>query len=299
MTLNVRHTIPAVAAALLALTALPGCFTGIEKTPVIKDSGSSSGKVTITPEQQLMGKIHVQPPRDWRAGKPFIVAEGRLSYAYAPASVAGGLHSGDTIRLSGIAGSVRLSGDSITELTFTTPNGATVSTKVESPLSAVMASATLPVPFAIDADMVADVRALLTGREVWTLRKAPNGRKYERMTIEDVIPGNADYPLKVIAGGDSLFMVVSSRSSSARTFDNLFSLSNPRRRYPQISDKNWDLICRGKIAVDMTREECRLALGAPAEVDRDAAYNGIIERWTYENGVYLVFTDGLLTRFRL
>lgn len=299
MAVKSRNIIPAVAAALIALSALPGCFTGIERTPTIKDSSSSKAKVTLTPEQSLLQSVRPEAPARWRRGKPFILTDGRLDYAYTPSSEASRLHPGDTIRLHEIRGSVRLSGDSVSEVVFSTPSGPYISTRVESPLSVVMGGGSLPVPFAIDADMVADVRKLLAGRKVWTLRKGKSGRKYEGVTIDDVLPGNADYPLTVVAGGDSLYMVVSSRSTSARTFDNLFSLSDPRKRYPQISDENWNLICMGKIALDMTREECRLALGAPAEVDRDVAYSGLIERWTYENGVYLVFTDGLLTRFRL
>ena len=48
----------------------------------------------------------------------------------------------------------------------------------------------------------------------------------------------------------------------------------------------------------MTMEECRLALGSPREVERDATYGALIERWIYENGIYLLFSDGILTRFR-
>ncbi|MDE6513468.1 MAG: hypothetical protein K2L05_04720, partial [Muribaculaceae bacterium] len=92
--------------------------------------------------------------------------------------------------------------------------------------------------------------------------------------------------------------VTNSRNATARTFANQFSLTNPRKNYPQISDTNWNLISQGRVALDMTREECRLALGAPSQVDREALPNGIFERWIYEDGVYLFFTDGLLTRFR-
>lgn len=290
---------PAAVVALFALATLPGCFTGIERTPVIKDSSSSKGKQAKTPEQELLASIGQQPVSQWRAGKPFIITEGRLQYAYVPSTEAAKLNSGDTLRLKELRGQVRLSGDSVTDIVFSTPAGTEVYTRVESPLSAVSAGGSLPIPFAIDADMVSDVRKLLSGRNVWTLRTGKSGRKYEAVTITDILPGNADFPFKVVAGQDTVLMVAHSRSTSARTFDNFFALSDPRRRYPDISDEHWDLICRGKIATDMTREECRLALGAPAEVDRTAAYNGLIERWTYENGVYLYFTDGVLTRFRL
>ncbi|QCD41540.1 hypothetical protein E7747_04035 [Duncaniella dubosii] len=60
----------------------------------------------------------------------------------------------------------------------------------------------------------------------------------------------------------------------------------------------WDKIINGRVALDMTREECRLALGAPREVDRGADNSYIREVWLYENGIYLVFEDGILKLYR-
>lgn len=286
------------AVGALALAALSGCFTGIEKTPVIKDTSSSKSKSAPTQEQTILSSVVAQSPAEWVPGKPFIVAYGRLTFAYAPTSEAAALNAGDTLRFASLQPNVRLAGDSITEVYLTTPSGKLIHTVVESPISAISHNS-LPLPFLVDIDLVDAVRNQLKGKTVWTLRPGRDGRKYQRTRIADVLCGNADFPLLVITETDTLRMVLSSRSSSARTFDNLFSLSDPRKRYPQISDPTWDNICRGKIAVDMTREECRLALGAPASVERTAAYAGIIERWTYEDGKFLIFTDGLLTNFRL
>lgn len=41
----------------------------------------------------------------------------------------------------------------------------------------------------------------------------------------------------------------------------------------------------------MTRDECRLALGAPATT-------GMVEFWQYSDGIYLLFEENILTRFR-
>lgn len=292
-------SILAYAAGALALAALSGCFTGIEKTPVIKDTTSSKAKTTLTPEQELLSTVAPQTPGEWIPGKPFIVTPGRLTYAYSPTSDAATLSEGDTLRFAELRTSVRLAGDSITEVYLSTPAGKRILTVVESPLSSII-NKPLPLPFLVDVDVVDEVRRRLKGKTVWTIRAGRDGKKYQRTRIVDVLSGgNADFPLLVATEADTMRMVLSSRSSSARTFDNLFSLSDPRKRYPQISDAIWENICRGKIAVDMTREECRLALGAPASVERTAAYSGIIERWTYEDGKFLLFTDGLLTRFRL
>lgn len=93
-------------------------------------------------------------------------------------------------------------------------------------------------------------------------------------------------------------MSVGSDLRATRKFGSLLSLSNPRDRYPEITDANWNNIVNGRVSEDMTREECRLALGAPATVDRRPGYSIMREIWTYENGRYLIFEDGLLRSFR-
>lgn len=288
------------AVGALALTALQGCFTGIEHTATIKDTTSKSkNKPVMTDEQKLLKDVAPQFPALWKAGKPFIVTEGRLAYAYTPASEAAKLHTGDTLYFEAFRPGVRLAGDSVTEVVLNIPAHEQIHTTIESPLSKIMDAEVLTLPFTVDADLVGSVRDKLKGKTVWTIRKGRDGRKFQKTEIIDVLPGNADFPFKVVIPGDSMLMLLNSRSASARTFGNMFTLSDPRKRYPQISDKTWANICNGTIAVDMTREECRLALGAPAGIERDAAYNGIIERWTYEDGKYLVFVDGLLSTFRL
>lgn len=289
---------PIAAAGVLALTALSGCFTGIEKTPAIKDTSSSGTRSRLTPEQELLKNIAPQALQDWAVGKPFIVTDGRLNYAYTPASEAEKLSAGDTLRYSSVRQTVRLSGDTITEIHLTSPRGGELTTVVESPLTTI-GNGYVQLPFTVDAELVDDVRRLLRGRTVWTLRTDRSGKRYQKTEIKDILPGQADFPFIVVLPGDSLRMVLNSRSSSARTFNNLFTLSDPRKQYPQISNHNWELICSGKVAQDMTREECRLAIGAPDDIDRNATYSGMIERWTYKDGKFLVFTDGLLTRFRI
>ena len=297
---GIKNHIPAVALALMALTALPGCFTGVERTPVIKDPGArNSADSKPTAEQLLMEPVRPEAPAQWRHGKPFVVADGRLDYAYSPMSAASALSAGDTLRFVGFRSAARLAGDSITEIVLSTLAGSELVTRIEAPLAQVMAQPSVSVPFTVEASLVDSARSLLRNRRVWTLRpNARGGRKFREVAISDVLPGNADYPFVVVAGGDSLLMVPNSRSASARTFANLFSLTNPRKQYPQITDANWELITQGKVAIDMTREECRLALGAPAQLERDALPTALYERWIYEDGVYLFFTDGLLSRFR-
>lgn len=296
-----NKTIKIILTLAIGLTtpiALSGCFTGIEKTPVIKDTSRSKSDLKLSPEQQLLKDAVPQVLDQWRKGKPFIVTSGRLTYAYSPTNEAARLMPGDTIRFDYVNTTVRLSGDTVTEVHLTTPDAKQIHTTIESPYRLI--SATTPsLPFTIDAELVDDIRKILAGRTVWTLRPDSNGRRYRRTVISDVRPGTPDFPFLIITPQDSTLMILSSKSSSARTFDNLFTLSDPRKLHPQISNDNWERICNGKIAVDMTREECRLALGPPAEIDRQTTYSGIIERWTYEDGKYLIFKDGLLADFRI
>ncbi len=48
----------------------------------------------------------------------------------------------------------------------------------------------------------------------------------------------------------------------------------------------------------MTLDECRLALGAPAKVRRRTDHSTLYEVWSYENGIYLMFHDGVLKEYR-
>lgn len=284
--------------ALAALILLPGCFTGIEGTARIKDTTREGREASLSTEQTILADALPQPPADWRPGKAFIVTDGRYDLAFAPAAQAARLHRGDTLRLIGISPVARLSGDSVTDISFSSPCG-TLTHRIDVRTSQLLAGSRLPIPFTVDAESVIRARRILSGREVWTLKADKNGEKYKKVRIDDVTFGTPEYPLTVITSvGDSVHMAIESKGPSSRTFASLFSLADPRQRYPQIPDENWAKISKGQIALGMTRDECRLALGAPANLDREAAYNALIERWTYENGIYLYFTDGLLTSFR-
>lgn len=300
MTVNLNSFIPAAASALLLLIALPGCFTGVERTPVIKDTTSkNSTQDKPSAEQLLMAPVVAESPADWKTGKPFLIAGGRLDYAFTPLSVAHTLSAGDTIRFAGFRSTVRLSGDSITELVMMSPLNQELVYRIESPLSQIVKEKSLSIPFTNDIDLVNHAKQVLTGKRVWTLKPDGSGRKFQPVEITDVLPGNSDYPFRVVVNQDTLFMVTNSGSTStSRTFANLFTLTNPRKLHQEISDRNWELISQGKVALDMTREECRLAIGAPTQLERNALPGGIYECWIYEDGVYLIFTDGLLTGFR-
>ena len=95
-----------------------------------------------------------------------------------------------------------------------------------------------------------------------------------------------------------MFMSSAHSSVQNRTYTDLFSDSDVHLRYPEISDDNWACIIRGDVALGMNKDECRLSLGTPKTIDRRPTYDGLVEYWTYDNGVYLIFEDGLLRRYR-
>ena len=93
-------------------------------------------------------------------------------------------------------------------------------------------------------------------------------------------------------------MSESASTMLGRDFDALFAEKDPRLDYPAVSDENWALITRAQVALGMTKEECRLALGNPVRISENPDQGGLREYWYYDGGAYLFFIDGLLNRFR-
>ena len=296
--------------ALLALTTLTGCFTGVEVTPKISDSEVRKQVGKPTPEQLFTQSAKAERPSLWRPGKQFVISDSKASIAFGPAMRGELLQRGDTIRFAGFSESVTLAGDTVTEIFFNSPYG-TLNVREEVPMANVTGRDHLDVPFAIDLDLIDSFHKLLKGKTLWILTPSvydindepAKGLKFDKVTVRNIVPGNDGFPLKMIFSNSAgqtrvVYMTPSSRSLTARTFENIFSLSDPRKRYSNITDENWNKIKRQEIALDMTREECRLALGSPADVEQIGTYGGLMERWTYDNGIYLIFTDGRLTQFR-
>lgn len=96
----------------------------------------------------------------------------------------------------------------------------------------------------------------------------------------------------------SMFMSIGENGTDSRTFPTLFTIDNPRKRYSSTTDSNWLLICRGQLALGMTKEECRLSLGTPSETAGGQDRLKITELWRYDDGRVLRFEDGLLVDFR-
>lgn len=296
-----------VTVCLLLLAVFSGCFTGVESTPKITARDVKRQKVSVTPEQEFAAAFVPEPFAAWSPGKEFYVTDRKVSYVMSPLELSERLHAGDTLRYVGARSVPSLTDEPDTELLFGTAAGDTVGYRVDATRQELARRASVAVPFTIELSVVDNVGCRLTGNDyyvlspVWYDAAGNNltGRKFIKVTVTDVVAGNDNYPVNVrfvdgdgAAGG--VFMSIGTGMRATRNFDTLFAFDNPRRNYPSITDGVWDLITRGEVALEMTRDECRLSLGAPREITR-AHY---MERWGYDNGVYLIFDEGYLSRFR-
>lgn len=301
----------AIFLTVAAMLPLAGCFTGIESTPKITADDVKKQKIVVTPEQMFISDIGEAPLSEWSKGKRFLVTDDRITLIFGAS--AAGLSSlcGEELIYQGYDSVPAITGDGATLLEFSTSKGNTLKYTVDAPVCSVLNRRYVEIPFTIDLDVVTTVRERLTTKRVYVITsmwfdrdgRQVSGRKFIPVTITDVSHGNVNYPFYVNFVDDEgksggVYMSLGTSRHSTRNFDSLFSFTDPRLRYPNVSDDNWKNIINGVVALDMTREECRLALGFPKEIDRRPGYGGVEERWIYTDGVYLLFEDGLLRDFR-
>lgn len=303
-----KHLLRHIPLFLAALT-LQGCFTGIESTPKITAKDLHREHVVLTDEQRFAENIALQPIRDWKPGHKLMVTDCRLSMLF---DLEPGLNPGEIISYKGYQPSRSITGDSITTLIFT-DGSRELRYPVNQPYSRIASGSSFSLPMTVDLQLVGNVAGMLTGNTYYLItplrvdnemNPVANGRKYVPVTVRGVYPGNSFYPLRVeVSDSDnniaSIAMTIGTDRSSTRNFDNIFSFRDPRTGYPYITDSNWECIINSNVALGMTTEECRLALGSPRDVKK--GQNGAIffEQWTFDNGAYCIFTDGLLTSFRI
>ncbi len=76
-------------------------------------------------------------------------------------------------------------------------------------------------------------------------------------------------------------------------FDDLFAFGDIRKKFSYVNEEDWHMIAMGEVKAGMTTDECRLALGNPAQVEikKDSRF----EAWIYPRRV-LEFESGRLLR---
>lgn len=290
---------------------LSGCFTGIESTPKITANDVKRENIVERREDTYLSDILPQPLPQWTKGKEFYVSDDKFSLLLQPSQSAIAPHAGDRIFYESEREITDIKGDRLLELTFVDGKGSQLVYRHSQSEDESMKAPSIKIPFLIEMSVVDAVKKRLTGNRyfvttsAWydTEGKSRTGRKYVPVTVTDVQPGNSYYSAILCLDDENgkpfkFFLSVGDDLKALRHFGAMFSLDDPRKSYPQITDENWRNIINGRVAENMTRDECRLALGSPATVDRRAGYSSLREVWTYENGIYLIFEDGLLKTFR-
>lgn len=316
------ETLAGVSAAILCSVTLTGCFTGIESTPRITYKDVKKEDIHTTPEQLIGSEITAEPFSRWIPGRRFLVTDDRGALSYTlPGGSDFTLRKGDTLVYAGAHDVRSIIGDNTAELLFTviSAHGAetadTLRYRPGGDLAKLTSGGDILTPYIVDLDMVAKVDSMLRNRTFYTRTGRwldrnghiiAGGRKFLKVRITGVSACDENYPFLVSfiseeegAEAGSLLMSVTPPEGvpSLRGFSDLFLVADPRSGYPMITDENWELIRRGRVVAGMTTREASLALGAPKDVDRRTDQSMLYERWRYPDGVYLIFEDGVLTRF--
>lgn len=309
------HTITLLA-SLLALCF--SCSTGIEGTKMIKMSRGERKEVAPSAEDLLADSIYSQCLPDWKQGKRFLVADDKAAMIfeipYAVADTAVRPIAGMTIAFDKLESRQTPGGVNTTVIKFKGDSGDLIFDTSKSDPAEASAVSGLDIPMLIDLDMVHLADSLIGSRMMWTRTQlwyagdGTNfaGRKFVPVRVDSVSPGNMLFPLSVNFTDErgvhgKMYMNVKSSGglgAESRTFASLFSLTDPRLKYPSIEDDVWNLICKGAVRMGMTKDECRLSLGNPDEVDSGHDWNSLIDIWNYKDGAFLQFQDGILVRFR-
>lgn len=296
---------------MVLLLTMSGCFTGIESTKKITDKDVKKAVEGLSREEIEANTLAI--PTDsfagWKVGKQFYVCDDNARLIFAPSDA----YNADTLRLKG-----KLLSYSGYHLGSVLDNRSTVNIEFADERNKYVYSTDktideirsgYSIPFLIDMDVVSFVSKKLEGRTCYI--KTPiwygldeqmtSGRKFVEVHIDSVLPGNKVFPIKVLFTDVAanrramLWMTTGGTVLKNRSFDALFSLTNPRSRYPDISNDVWDCIVAGKVKTGMTKDEVRLSLGNPASINQRPTYEGVREYWYYSDGTYLYFEDGLLT----
>jgi len=298
---------------LLPLTLLvQSCFfTGVESTPRITGKDVRREVAPVTPEDTYLADVADSPLSAWERGKEFMVTDPRISRIFGATAPTQPL-TGKIIRYDSASETTGITGSPVTDVTFISPEGDRLVYRINRSLRRLMSETSTEIPFTIQMSVIAGAADRLIGKKFYILTSSwrddtdnpvGGGRKFIPVTVDSVAAGNSLFPVKVAftdpeGRSARIFIHAGAKGEAPRTFSRVFSFADPRIQYPHITPEHWQLIIDGRVTEGMTLEECRLSLGTPKEIERGATNSFYREAWLYENGVYLLFEDGLLKRFR-
>lgn len=301
--------------AILSLTLPTSCFTGVESTKKISLSRDDRKTIQPSEEEIFFRPVAADPLAKWETKRPFIAADNRTLLIFdqqglpiEPDEVNLG---GKTLLYEGLESRIAPDGTNDAVIVFSCGD-MTLRHNTGKDIAVAMESVTSDaIPMMIDLKMIDSARNLLLGKTLWTRsplwydangERIP-GKKYVPVTVIAVEPGSLVFPIKVKFKDDNgneawAFMNFGNSGKESRSFANVFYITDLRRKFPAIEDDVWSLICSGKVRVGMTKEECKLSLGNPQEVNSGHDYSQTLDLWHYADGTVLWFEDGILTKLR-
>lgn len=297
---------------------ITSCSTGIEGTRKITPTRDDRRLLRATPEENLTDSITVTPLGQWQQGRPFMIADDRAALIYeiyGPDNrrAAGDSLAGHIVEFRGTDTRTSPAGGSEFLVKFSDKTtGYNIIYPLRGNIAYIDSMTWKDFPMIIDMDITENIRHRLAGRKVWT--RTPlwydangntiSGTRFTPVTIIDVLPGNEAFPLMIeFTDSDKhaympMNMPDGHGNRGSRNFGSLFALSDPKEQYPAILPEVWDLIRHGRVCEGMTKDECRLALGNPTDVDQGHNWNNLVDIWGYPDGTYLLFIDGRLSKTR-
>jgi len=301
--------------AILSLTLLSSCFTGVESTKKISLSRDDRKTLQPSEEEIFFRPVSGDPLAEWESKRPFIAADNRTLLIFdqqgLPIDPDVANIGGKTLLYEGIES--RIAPDGTTDAVIVFSCGDMILRhNTGKDISVAPGTVTSDaIPMMIDLKMIESARNLLLGKKLWTRsplwydidgNRIP-GKKYVPVTVTDVGPGSLVFPIKVRFKDETgteawAFMNFGNSGKESRSFSNVFFITDLRHKFPAIEDDVWNLICSGKVRIGMTKEECKLSLGNPKEVNSGHDYSQTLDLWHYADGTVLWFEDGILTRLR-
>lgn len=301
------------------LLFLSSCFTGIESTKRIEIGREDKKQIQQSPEEQLFVSIVGIPLKDWHKGKEFLSTDNRLSLLMKSNLKSNSINTAgkilryiETFSQTAPDGSSQavisfaLTGDTL--LTYST--GKEISDALEN-----LSSSQLPM--LTDISMVEKADSILKGKKLYTLsplwydrnNEKIQGRRFIQVQVDSVTPSISHFPIKVWFSvtdpladcqvkSAAVFLNFGNTGFDSRSLPSMFSLTDIKARYPSISSENWEHICKGEVALGMSKNECKLALGNPSDVNSGHDYSSTLDVWQYPDGMFLRFADGILVDFR-
>lgn len=304
-----------VALIFLLTCTLTSCFTGIESTKKINLSREDRKRSNPSSEEIFMEQLQSAPLQTWERGRKFLVSDDKALFIIVPQKGllpnAPDSIKGKIIEFVGVESKINAAGNLTVSILFSDGTYIYAYDTGKEFQNAMEEVTSDHIPMLIDEDMVSQAKTLLTGKNLWTRSNLwydeegnrTEGKKFVEVTVEDVLPGNMIFPLRLkIKSKDGetayIYMNFGHADNESRSFHNIFSLTDIKKNYPGIEPETWAYISEGKVKPGMTKDECRLALGNPTDLNSGHDYSQTLDIWIYENGRVLWFEDGRLVKVR-